>query len=377
MNRKVLFLAATLPFFAACHHHDGHEGHDHEHGHEAVEGHDEHDEPDEPDGIVMLHDEMAQRFGVTVDSVISAPLGESLQCSATISRSAGSEAVVSSPVAGVVQYLVNVGGKVGAGSAVASVNAGAVSGGDVNLAAKAALDAAEAEVNRLKPLYEEKLVTAAEYQAAVTALAQARAQYSPRAAGGRASSPIGGTVTALLASEGAYVEAGAPLASVASDGQLTLTARTAAENYSRLKAVKDARVRTADGRTLLLRSLGGKGGGVAADGGYATVSFTFNNDGTLAPGSTVEAWLLSEGGEPVIALPLTAITEQQGEHFVYREVMPEHYLKTPVVLGASDGERVVILSGVNPGDRIVSSGVITLRLAESSGAIPEGHNHQH
>lgn len=374
MNRKVLFLAATLPFFAACHHHDGHEGHDHEHGHEAVEGHDEHDEPD---GIVMLHDEMAQRFGVTVDSVISAPLGESLQCSATISRSAGSEAVVSSPVAGVVHYLVNVGGKVGAGSAVASVNAGAVSGGDVNLAAKAALDAAEAEVNRLKPLYEEKLVTAAEYQAAVTALAQARAQYSPRASGGRASSPIGGTVTALLASEGAYVEAGAPLASVASDGQLTLTARTAAENYSRLKAVKDARVRTADGRTLLLSSLGGKGGGVAADGGYATVSFTFNNDGTLAPGSTVEAWLLSEGGEPVIALPLTAITEQQGEHFVYREVMPEHYLKTPVVLGASDGERVVILSGVNPGDRIVSSGVITLRLAESSGAIPEGHNHQH
>ncbi|MDE6427524.1 MAG: efflux transporter periplasmic adaptor subunit, partial [Muribaculaceae bacterium] len=103
----------------------------------------------------------------------------------------------------------------------------------------------------------------------------------------------------------------------------------------------------------------------------------FNNDGTLAPGSPVEAWLLSEGGEPVIALPLTAITEQQGEHFVYREVMPEHYLKTPVVLGASDGERVVILSGVNPGDRIVSSGVITLRLAESSGAIPEGHNHQH
>ena len=363
-----------MPFFAACHHHDGHEGHDHEHGHEAVEGHDEHDEPD---GIVMLHDEMAQRFGVTVDSVISAPLGESLQCSATISRSAGSEAVVSSPVAGVVHYLVNVGGKVGAGSAVASVNAGAVSGGDVNLAAKAALDAAEAEVNRLKPLYEEKLVTAAEYQAAVTALAQARAQYSPRASGGRASSPIGGTVTALLASEGAYVEAGAPLASVASDGQLTLTARTAAENYSRLKAVKDARVRTADGRTLLLSSLGGKGGGVAADGGYATVSFTFNNDGTLAPGSTVEAWLLSEGGEPVIALPLTAITEQQGEHFVYREVMPEHYLKTPVVLGASDGERVVILSGVNPGDRIVSSGVITLRLAESSGAIPEGHNHQH
>lgn len=376
MIKRILYVGALLPLLAGCHH-KGHEGHDHDHDHadakESVEAHDE----KEPDGIVMLHDKMAERFGVKVDSVVAAPMGESLRCSATISRGAGAEAIVSAPTAGTVHYVANVGQNVGAGASIASVNASAVSGGDQNRVAKAALDAAQAEVNRLKPLYDEKLVTAAEYQAACAALAQAQAQYSPRAAGGRATSPIAGTVTGLLASEGAYVEAGAPIASVASDGRLTLTARTSADNYSRLKAVNDVRVRTSDGRTLLLSSLGAKGGGVAADGGYATVSFSFNNDGTLAPGSTVEAWLISEGGEPAIALPLTAVTEQQGEHFVYREVMPEHYLKVPVKLGASDGERVRILSGVNPGDRIVSTGVITLRLAESSGAIPEGHSHQH
>lgn len=375
--KKVFFVGIMAFALAACSHKDHdheHEGHDH--GAEVAEAAD-HDHDKEPDGIVVLHDEVAERFGVKVDSVCSAPMAGSIRCSAVIERAAGSEGVASAPVAGIVRYRVNVGQSVGAGTPVAAVNASAVSGGDSNLAAKAALDAAEAEVNRLKPLYEEKLVTAAEYQAAVAALGQARAAYSPAAAGGAAVSPIAGTVTALLAAEGSYVEAGAPVATVAADVRLTLRAQTSADNYSRLRDITDVRLLTADGRSILLSDLGGKPGGISADGGYATVVFSFNNDGTLAPGSTVEAWLLSSGREDVIALPLSAITEQQGEHFVYKEVLPEHYLKVPVTLGQSDGERVRILSGVGEGDRVVTAGVITVRLAESSGAIPSGHNHSH
>lgn len=375
--KKVFFVGIMAFALTACSHKDHdheHEGHDH--GAEVAEAAD-HDHDKEPDGIVVLHDEMAERFGVKVDSVCSAPMAGSIRCSAMIERAAGSEGVASAPVAGIVRYRVNVGQTVGAGTPVAAVNASAVSGGDANLAAKAALDAAEAEENRLKPLYEEKLVTAAEYQAAVAALGQARAAYSPAAAGGVAVSPIAGTVTALLAAEGSYVEAGAPVATVAADGRLTLRAQTSADNYSRLRDITDVRLLTADGRSILLSDLGGKPGGVSADGGYATVVFSFNNDGTLAPGSTVEAWLLSSGREDVIALPLSAITEQQGEHFVYKEVLPEHYLQVPVTLGQSDGERVRILSGVGEGDRVVTAGVITVRLAESSGAIPSGHNHSH
>lgn len=374
MMKKLLFISILAASISACHH-EGHEGHDHEHAHGEIA--ESHEEGKEPDGVVMLHDEIAERFGVKVDSVSMTQISGSLRSAATISRAAGSEGVVSAPTSGTVHYLVNVGQSVSAGASVAGVNPSAVSGGDRNRVAKAALDAAQAEVDRLKPLYEERLVTASEYQAAVAALAQARAEYSPQAASGRAAAPISGTITELLASEGAYVEAGTPLATVAADGRLTLTAQTAAENYALLRDVKDIRVTTSDGRTMLLSSLGGKNGGVSATGGYATVTFTFNNDGTLAPGSTVEAWLITSGGEEGIALPLTAITEQQGEYFVYREVMPEHYIKVPVKLGASDGEKVKIISGVKEGDRIVTSGVITVRLAESSGAIPSGHNHSH
>lgn len=336
-----------------------------------------HDHEHEPDGIVMLHDEMAERFGVRVDSIYATPMAGSIRCSAVIERGVGSEGIASAPIAGIIRYRVNVGQTIGSGTPVASINPSAVAGGNSNLAAKAALDAAEAEVERLKPLFEEKLVTATEYQAAVAALGQARAAYSPAAAGGAAVAPIAGTVTSLLAADGSYVEAGAPVAVIAADQRLTLRAKTSSDNYSRLRDVTDVRLQTADGRMILLSSLGGKSGGISSDGGYATITFSFNNDGTLAPGSTVQAWLLSSDGENVISLPLTAITEQQGESFVYKEVFPEHYLKIPVTLGSSDGERVQILSGVEDGNRIVTAGVTTVRLAESSGAIPSGHNHSH
>lgn len=336
-----------------------------------------HDHEHEPDGIVMLHDEMAERFGVRVDSIYATPMAGSIRCSAVIERGVGSEGIASAPIAGIIRYRVNVGQTIGSGTPVASINPSEVAGGNSNLAAKAALDAAEAEVERLKPLFEEKLVTATEYQAAVAALGQARAAYSPAAAGGAAVAPIAGTVTSLLAADGSYVEAGAPVAVIAADQRLTLRAKTSSDNYSRLRDVTDLRLQTADGRMILLSDLGGKSGGISSDGGYATITFSFNNDGTLAPGSTVQAWLLSSDGENVISLPLTAITEQQGESFVYKEVFPEHYLKIPVTLGSSDGERVQILSGVEDGNRIVTAGVTTVRLAESSGAIPSGHNHSH
>ena len=46
-------------------------------------------------------------------------------------------------------------------------------------------------------------------------------------------------------------------------------------------------------------------------------------------------------------------------------------------LGATDGARREILSGIKNGDKVVTAGTTYVRLAESSGAVPEGHSHNH
>lgn len=317
------------------------------------------------DGIVVLEDEMAERFNVEVDSMVVQPLGESLRCSAVIERAAGSEGVVAAPASGIVHYRASVGQTVGRGAVIATITP--------NAAGNASVKAAQSEVDRLRPLFVEKLVTAAEWQAALATLEQAKAGYSPASA----TAPIGGMVEQIMAPEGSYVEIGAPIASLVSDGNLTLTAKVGSENYARLKSITDAYVQLPDGESVLLSSLGGSKSGVSAAGGYATVTFTFNNNGRLAPGATVEAWLRGTGTEQGLSVPRSALIEQQGQYFVFRQVMPEHYEKVLVSLGPSDGERVRILSGIEAGDRIVTRSATTLRLAEAAGTIPEGHNHNH
>lgn len=42
----------------------------------------------------------------------------------------------------------------------------------------------------------------------------------------------------------------------------------------------------------------------------------------------------------------------------------------------SDGERVEILSGINPGDKVVTEGAVHVRLAAAGKSIP-GHTHNH
>ena len=74
-------------------------------------------------------------------------------------------------------------------------------------------------------------------------------------------------------------------------------------------------------------------------------------------------------------VPITAISEQQGLYYVYVQLDEECYQRREVELGADDGLRVRILSGLEPGERVVTRGAVNLKMASASGAIPHGHEH--
>ena len=110
---------------------------------------------------------------------------------------------------------------------------------------------------------------------------------------------------------------------------------------------------------------------------YIPVTFSFDNRATLVPGTSVEVYLLGKTRENVLTLPVEALTEEQSLFFVYRMICDNSFEKVEGQVGASDGSRVEILSGLNPGDHIVTQGVYRVKLAANSGIIPEGHSHNH
>lgn len=258
-----------------------------------------------------------------------------------------------------------------------------MAGGDANEAARVALTAAKRELDRLTPLHADGIVSTRDYNAAKQAYEAAKAAAGNGSAGGStAVAPTSGTITQLLVSEGQYVDAGAPIAVVAGSSTLTLRANLPEREVRFLPTINGAKFRTSySDQVFDIAEFNGRRSSdvttTVATQGYIPVYFTLTNNGTLSAGSYCEIYLTGNKRDGVIALPTEALSEQQGEFFVYVRIDDEGYEKRPVKLGASSGDNVEILSGVNPGDEVVTTGTTFVRLAESSGVVPEGHSHNH
>lgn len=360
------------------HEHEDHEGHEH-HEHEGHEGHD-HGSGQE----ITLSPEQAKLLGVEVQTAKLQPFHNSIKVSGEILETAEGSAVAAAPTSGIVTFAggLTEGKRVGAGALIATVKSTGITGGDPNAAARVAIQNAQREVDRLKPLHEHGIVSTAEYNAALSALASAKAAYSPAASAGRITAPTAGVITQLLVKQGQYVEAGSPIATISSTRKLTLRADVPQRYYGELATLTGAKVKTPYASEVMdIAALGGtrvvNSEATRARGGYIPVYYTFNNNGALMPGSAVEVYLQGAGRGQAIVVPVSALSEQQGNYFVYIKVDDEGYIKSPVTTGVSDGENIEILKGVHPGDNVVVKGTTTVRLAETSNVVPEGHTHNH
>lgn len=375
------------------HHHDhAHQEHVHQHDTHDHEGHDEHDyeghsheeSEEHKAGEIVLEPEMAEKFGVSTIEVSPGEFFEIINVAGQIVDSPNSAAVVSAPTSGIVKFApsIQTGKEVTPGMVIATLSSDGLTGGDADKQAKAAYDAAKAEYERIKPLYDERLVTTKTYQDALLAYEQAKAAYSSSAATGRAVAPSAGVITQLLVSEGQYVGVGEPIANISSTRRLTLRADLPERYYKSLPTISDAKIKMPyGGEVLTLSEIGGKressASASAAMRGYLPIYFSFVNNGEVIPGAYVEVSLLVAPRHNVISLPVGALSEQQGAYFVFEKLDEECYRKLPVTIGASDGKNVEIASGLSGGEQIVVAGTIAVRLAESSGVVPEGHSHNH
>lgn len=362
---------------AGCAHHHDHDG-DHE---EESEDH-HHDHHDD----IVIAPKDAIRFGITAEAALKTPFSETVKVAGEILPAATDRSVVSAPTSGIVRLVPGIepGKTVKAGEGIASISAANISGGSSDKVAKATLDAAKRELDRLTPLLKDGLITKRDYNEALRAYEEAKSAYSPVAASGRATASISGIVSDLLVSDGAYVEAGQPIATVARSQRLTLKALLPARYIDFLPRVSSANIllSASKGGAVNLAERGGKllsSSTSAGDAtpGYLPVYFSFDNHGDVVPGTPVEVILIGSQRDDAISVPLTAISEQQGEMFVYLKEDDHAYEKSPVRVGRNDGFRVEILEGISEGDSVVATGTTFVRLAETSTVVPEGHSHNH
>lgn len=386
MRLSHIFLITAALAFAGC----SQTHHEHEHEHTEANQHTEDHEHEhagehkDAPGVIVLHDDAAERFGVRTEVAEPGMFNAVVKCAGQIVRSGADDAVASAPTAGIVHFAagMNPGSKAGRGSVIASIDAKGMSGGDANAAAKEQLVAAEAELDRIKDLYDDRLATQGELLAAQAAVAQAKAAYSPSAGNGHVTSPINGTVTALLVKEGSYVNAGDPIASIGTGEGSVLRADIPQRYYKLAPSFTDMRAEFANTPVFTVSERGGRrlsgapAGETATTGGYIPVYFTAAGTG-MAAGTPFTAYLIGDTRQNVLTVPVSALSEQQGNFFVYENYAPEHYRKLPVKIGDSDGIRTEIISGLLPGTTFVAEGVSAVRLSETSGVIPQGHTHNH
>lgn len=370
------------------HNHDSH-NHD-SHSHDSHDSHDSHEESADkanPDEII-LSTESAAAAGVKTETVIPGKFRGILETSGRIMPAPEDRRTIVANVPGIVSFSTPLteGSRIREGSAMFTISSRNLQDGDPVERARIAYETARKEFERASRLVQDNIVSRQEYEAAKGRYETARLTYEALAAdegdnGTAVKSPVNGFVSSCLVKEGDYVSVGTPLAEVLAGKKMYLKADVSERYLDRLPHVEAANFRLSYGnRVYSTDELGGRliGFGRSTDetNAYIPVTFAINgNDGILA-GAYVQVWLLTEEKDNVISLPAGAITEAQGHHFVYIQLDPTCYRKQEVVLGATDGERYEILSGLTGGESVVTEGAIHVKLASASNAIP-AHSHSH
>lgn len=408
--KKIFFFGIALMgtmLLGACHSDHAHDGHDHsaeEHNHEA-EGHDheaeadghnheadEHDhDADEHAGHsaeITFTEAQAKAAGLRLVTVEPGEFAEVVEVTGRLLPAQGDEATVSATMAGIVsQATKNLadGAAVRQGQQLFVINASAMADGNPAAAARAELEAARKALARAEQLAAEKLLPQRE-------LDEARSRFRTAEAAARSlgnetrtravAAPFTGYVKEVLVRPGDYVQPGQPLATVTQSQRLQLSADLPERHFALLPQIKDATFRLSyepEGTAHCVSEMGGslvsKGRASSATGFSVPVTFELPNRGRLVSGSFAQVYLQGATRKGVITVPNEALTEAQGLFFVYVQIHPERYQRQEVTIGATDGRRTEIRSGLTAGQHVVAQGATQVRLAANATVIPEGHSH--
>ena len=195
--------------------------------------------------------------------------------------------------------------------------------------------------------------------------------------------PRSGVITHHSVTYGSFVPAGQRLFSVIDPSVLWLEVHVPAVDAQKLRDVSNAFF-SVGGSEELYSTVDLNGRVVAAgsvlDPETRRVPVIFeleNREGKLNPGAFAQVYLRMHTGREAIAIPRTAIVDDEGTPVAFIQVSGESFVRRVLQTGIIDGQYVEVLSGVEPGERVVSDGAYKVKLASLGTNAGAAHGHAH
>ncbi len=382
MQKNYLLLAAyTLAVFTGC------SGHTHTHEHEEHEH--EHEVHAHTAGEIVFSEEKATAIGLQTETIDYAPFAEAIKVSGQILTPANKTLQVVAAMDGVItlQRTLNEGTAVRKGQVLAHISVQGMATADPVETARLQYEAARKEYERASRLTGNQIVSAQEMEQITLRYQTTKTQYealrNKKAEDGciEVVAPQDGYVSNLDFANGDYVEAGKALLAINQTKTLLLQADVPERYWSSLRKIQSANFKPAySSTTYRIADLNGQllsiGQSANNQTGYVPVVFSFENKEGLIAGSYADIYLLLQEKQQALSVPVSAVCEEQGIYSVYVRLDEDCYRKREVVLGQSNGERVLVRSGLTAGESVVTVGAMQVKLAGSAMVIP-GHTHNH
>jgi membrane fusion protein, heavy metal efflux system len=263
--------------------------------------------------------------------------------------------------------------------------------------AQARLNQTRNEYERAQRLYEKKAYSKRQLEAAEADYKAAEATYAAaveqnKALGGSSArlgeiviqtsyvvkAPISGTVVKVSKAMGEQVEPGEEIVEIINMATVWVEAPIFERDLFRLGRRSSAIFTTPayagveyNGKIIDIGSV------IDEQSRAATITFEVTNPGS-ALRIGMQANVRLDAGESVEAMviPKEAVLEHEGKKIVYVLLSGEEFQRREVTLGDEYGDTVAVLSGLQPGERVVTQGAYQLKLQELRPADAGAHTHE-
>jgi len=272
------------------------------------------------------------------------------------------DATLSAQTSGTVTSLKDRGARVSAGELVATVNAEEAQAAVEQ--AEARFDLAQDRYERQQPLYRDSIISPLEFEQVRSERNEARAalnQARQRLANTRIEAPFAGTVEERFVEQGEQVSPDTEVARVVNTSRVRITAgvpeRYANDIREGTRVQIDARRYNAGVRTAEVTFAGNT---IDSESRTFTIEATVSNEnGVLKPAMSVRVRVTRAVLEDAIVIPRTALLRNESGTTVYvvdRSDTTAVARSRTVSLGPETGERLVVTSGLDAGDELITMG---------------------